>query len=137
MNAGIGGRWDWLFWSDEKEIEVSEDISEDVVNIEVAEKIGVEVVTVCRPEEAKLVVTVERVEVGELVGVVRSSSISIIRLVGLPGITGRGKVEAMGVESSLPWGTGCIPLWAATVSVKVAVISSPELPTRLTRGRPC
>ena len=129
MKNGIGNcRGVWLFWPGEIEIEVGEDIIEDVVSIEV--------VTACWPEEAKLVVVVAGVGDGELVGVVKSSSISIVWLFGLPGITGRGKVEAMGVENFLPWGTGCIPLWAATVFEKVAVISSPESPTRLQCGRP-
>ena len=119
-----------------KEVVIAEDILEDVANIEVTEKKEVAVVTVCGPEEAKLVVTVWQVGVGELVGVVKSLLVSIVRLVWLPGIPGRGKVEAMGVESSLPWGTGCILLWAATVSEKVAETSLPELPTRLYCGRP-
>ena len=66
-------------------------------------------------------VTVLLVGVGELLGVTKDSLVSIVLLDGLPGMFGRGKAEAMGVENFLPWGTGCMPLWAATVFEKVSV----------------
>ena len=50
----------------------------DATDIEVAEKDVVAIVTVCGPEEAKLVVSVLQVGVGELLGVTKDSSVSIV-----------------------------------------------------------
>ena len=76
-------------------------------------------------------------EEGEFFGVFKSLSVSIVWLFGLPGITGSGKVDSVGVESSLRAGLCCMPHWAATVSVKEAVTRFPELSTRFTKGREC
>ena len=64
MNAGSGGRWFCLFWSVVKKVVFVEDILEDATDIEVAVNDLVATVTVCGPEEAKLVVTVLQVGVG-------------------------------------------------------------------------